>query len=238
VTLSDDSGRVNDLGRGRDGQGLYAATLVKPAGTRSGPEREPASAGRRIVIDWAGRSTHSAAPRQASQPVQRGTCTPAWTTASICPQANSPCAAAGTRSAPARASTSHCPKASPHTLHVTSADEAVVLQTHEGSDFLNFSRAVACRPASPRPDLATLNFEAMNAVVGQTGQPVLGPPMSADEAQVILAQRKAAVRRLVGPNSARATLAQEHLQPTSIAGPGSADQSAARHVGAPPRSDS
>ena len=39
--------------------------------------------------------------------------------------------------------------------------------------------------AQSRPELATLNFEAMNAVAGETGQPVLGPPMALEEAALI-----------------------------------------------------
>ena len=77
------------------------------------------------------------------------------------------------------------PKGVPHTLHVISADTAVLLQTHDGPDFLNFIRAVVVPASQPRPDLATLNFEAMNAIAADTGQPVNGPPMSAEEAEAI-----------------------------------------------------
>lgn len=57
------------------------------------------------------------------------------------------------------------------------------LQTRDGPDFL--IRASGVPTSQPRPDLATLNFEAMNAVAADTGQPVLGPPMSAEEAEAI-----------------------------------------------------
>ena len=77
------------------------------------------------------------------------------------------------------------PKGVPHTLRVIGAETAVLLQTHDGPDFLNFIRAVGVPASQPRPDVATLNFEAMNAVASQTGQPVLGPPMSAEEADAI-----------------------------------------------------
>jgi len=77
------------------------------------------------------------------------------------------------------------PKGVPHTLRVISTDEAVLLQTHDGPDFLHFIRAVGVPASQPRPDLAALNFEAMNTVAGQTGQPVLGPPMTAEEADTI-----------------------------------------------------
>jgi mannose-6-phosphate isomerase-like protein (cupin superfamily) len=75
------------------------------------------------------------------------------------------------------------PKGVPHTLRVISAEMAVLLQTHDGPDFLNFIRAVGAAASMPRPDLAAMNFETMNAVAAETGQPVLGPLMSADEAK-------------------------------------------------------
>jgi hypothetical protein len=74
----------------------------------------------------------------------------------------------------------------PHTLHVMSPEEAVLLQTHDGPDFLNFIRAVGIPASQPKPDLATMDFEAMNVIAGQTGQPVIGPPMSEDEAAAIV----------------------------------------------------
>jgi mannose-6-phosphate isomerase-like protein (cupin superfamily) len=78
------------------------------------------------------------------------------------------------------------PKGVPHTLHVMSPEEAVLLQTHDGPDFLNFIRAVGIPASQPKPDLATMDFEAMNVIAGQTGQPVIGPPMSEDEAAAIV----------------------------------------------------
>jgi quercetin dioxygenase-like cupin family protein len=77
------------------------------------------------------------------------------------------------------------PKGVPHTLRVIGEHEAVLLQTHDGPDFLNFIRAVGVPATQPRPDLATLDFEAMNGVAGETGQPVLGPPMALEEAMAI-----------------------------------------------------
>jgi mannose-6-phosphate isomerase-like protein (cupin superfamily) len=74
----------------------------------------------------------------------------------------------------------------PHTLRAIGDQEAVLLQTHSGPSFLNFIKAVG-RPASQgRPDMASLDFAAMNAVAGETGQPVVGPPMSAEEARAIV----------------------------------------------------
>jgi hypothetical protein len=40
----------------------------------------------------------------------------------------------------------------------------------------------------PQPDPASLNYTAMNTVAGQSGQPVLGPPMSQEEARAIIAR--------------------------------------------------
>lgn len=42
-------------------------------------------------------------------------------------------------------------------------------------------------PTEPRPDPRSLDYEAMNAVAAETGQPVLGPPMSEEEAAAIAA---------------------------------------------------
>jgi len=63
----------------------------------------------------------------------------------------------------------------------------VLFQTHAAASFLNFIKAVGIPATQPRPDVATLDFAAMNAVAGETGQPVLGPPLSADEALEIVA---------------------------------------------------
>ena len=79
------------------------------------------------------------------------------------------------------------PEGIPHTLRVVGDGEAVLLQTHATASFLNFIKAVGIPASAPRPDMATLDFAAMNAVAGETGQPVVGPPMSADEALAIAA---------------------------------------------------
>jgi mannose-6-phosphate isomerase-like protein (cupin superfamily) len=78
------------------------------------------------------------------------------------------------------------PKGVPHTLRVIGPDEAVLLQTHDGPDFLNFIRAVGTPASDPKPSPASLDFAAMNEVAGQTGQPVIGPPMTAEEATAIV----------------------------------------------------
>lgn len=79
------------------------------------------------------------------------------------------------------------PKGVPHTLGNIGEEEAILLQTHDGPSFLNFIRAVGVPATQPRPDLSTVDFAAMNRVAAETGQPVLGPPMSTDEAAAIRA---------------------------------------------------
>ena len=80
------------------------------------------------------------------------------------------------------------PKGVPHALSNVGDDDAVLLQTHDADSFLTFIRRVGLPGDGPRPDLATLDFSAMNRVAGETGQPVLGPPMSEEEARGIIAR--------------------------------------------------
>jgi len=79
------------------------------------------------------------------------------------------------------------PEGIPHTLRVVGDEEAVMLQTHKASSFLDFIKAVGVPEAHGRPDPASLDYAAMNAVAGATGQPVVGPPMTAEEADAIAA---------------------------------------------------
>jgi quercetin dioxygenase-like cupin family protein len=79
------------------------------------------------------------------------------------------------------------PQGVPHTLGVVGDEEAVMLQTHAAPSFLNFIRAVGVPATQPRPDMSTLDFAAMNNIAGVTGQPVVGPPMSAEEIAAIVA---------------------------------------------------
>jgi quercetin dioxygenase-like cupin family protein len=79
------------------------------------------------------------------------------------------------------------PKGIPHTLRVLGNEEAVLLQTHDGPDFLTFIKTVGVPVQQPKPDMASLDFEAMNRLAGETGQPVLGPPMTLEEAMGIAA---------------------------------------------------
>jgi len=70
----------------------------------------------------------------------------------------------------------------PHVFRVVGDEDAVLLQTHATTTFLDFIKAVGTPAASGRPDPAS-----MNDVATRTGQPVLGPPMTADEADAIVA---------------------------------------------------
>ena len=80
------------------------------------------------------------------------------------------------------------PKGVPHALRNVGAGEAVLLQTHDADSFLTFIRRVGIPGDQPRPDPASLDYEAMNDLAGQTGTPVLGPPMSEEEARAIIAR--------------------------------------------------
>jgi mannose-6-phosphate isomerase-like protein (cupin superfamily) len=80
------------------------------------------------------------------------------------------------------------PKGVPHALSNVGEEEAVLLQTHDADSFLTFIRRVGIPSDLPRPDPASLDHPAMNTVAGQTGQPVLGPPLTLEEAQAIIAR--------------------------------------------------
>jgi len=80
------------------------------------------------------------------------------------------------------------PHGVPHTFRVTSDEPAVMLQVHADDSFLRFIRAVG-RPAPSRtlpPGLIlATDMDAAIEVAARTGQPVIGPPMSSDEAALI-----------------------------------------------------
>ncbi len=80
------------------------------------------------------------------------------------------------------------PKGVPHALSNVGDQEAVLLQTHDADSFLAFIRRVGIPCDQPQPDPASLDYAAMNNVAGQTGQPVLGPPMPEQEARAIIAR--------------------------------------------------
>jgi mannose-6-phosphate isomerase-like protein (cupin superfamily) len=77
------------------------------------------------------------------------------------------------------------PKGVPHSIRNVGEDEAVLLQTHDADSFATFIRRVGVPYDQPRP--ASLDYAAMNEVAGQTRTPVLGPPMSEQEARDIIA---------------------------------------------------
>ena len=80
------------------------------------------------------------------------------------------------------------PEGVPPALSDVGDEEAVLLQTHHAESFLTFNRRVGAPGDLPKPDLASLDDAAMKAVAGETRMPVLGPPMSREEAQAIAAR--------------------------------------------------
>jgi mannose-6-phosphate isomerase-like protein (cupin superfamily) len=80
------------------------------------------------------------------------------------------------------------PKGVPRSLSNVGTEEAVLLQTHDADSFLTFIRRVGIPGDRPPTDPASLDYPAMNNVAGETGQPGLGPPMSAEEARAIIAR--------------------------------------------------
>jgi len=80
------------------------------------------------------------------------------------------------------------PHGVPHTFRVTGDEPAVMLQVHADDSFLRFIRAVG-KPAPSRnlpPGLIlATDMDAAIEAAARTGQPVIGPPMSEDEAALI-----------------------------------------------------
>src|ERR1022692_3092986 len=80
------------------------------------------------------------------------------------------------------------PSGVPHTFRVVGSQPARMLQVHQDDSFLRFIRAVGV-PATARTVPATtqlsIAFEDMPRIAAETGQPVVGPPMSGEEAQQI-----------------------------------------------------
>jgi mannose-6-phosphate isomerase-like protein (cupin superfamily) len=81
------------------------------------------------------------------------------------------------------------PHGVPHTFRVVGDEPAVMLQVHADDSFLRFIRAVG-RPATtrtlPAPEFP-MDLDAAFGVAASTGQPVIGPPMSEEEAALIAA---------------------------------------------------
>jgi mannose-6-phosphate isomerase-like protein (cupin superfamily) len=81
------------------------------------------------------------------------------------------------------------PHGVPHTFRVVGDEPAVMLQVHEDDSFLRFIRA-AGRPAASRtlpPAGPPADLDSAFRIATDTGQPVIGPPMSAEEAARITA---------------------------------------------------
>jgi mannose-6-phosphate isomerase-like protein (cupin superfamily) len=82
------------------------------------------------------------------------------------------------------------PHGVPHTFRVTGDEPAVMLQVHSDDSFLRFIRAVG-QPAPARtlpPGLIlAMDMEAALTVAARTGQPVIGPPMSEEQAAAVAA---------------------------------------------------
>jgi mannose-6-phosphate isomerase-like protein (cupin superfamily) len=82
------------------------------------------------------------------------------------------------------------PHGVPHTFRVVGNEPAVMLQVHADDSFLRFIRAVG-KPAPSRtlpPGLVlAADMDAAIEAAARTGQPVIGPPMSEEEAALIMA---------------------------------------------------
>ncbi len=66
---------------------------------------------------------------------------------------------------------------------------ARMLQVHEDHSFLRFIQAVgvpAPAPGLPATTQLSIPFEEMPKVAAETGQPVIGPPMTEQEASQIV----------------------------------------------------
>jgi mannose-6-phosphate isomerase-like protein (cupin superfamily) len=75
------------------------------------------------------------------------------------------------------------PAGVPQTFFALDGNPSVLLQTHANDDFLNFIRQAGV-PATDRihpPDQA-LDFDELYRIAAATGQPVIGPPMTEEEA--------------------------------------------------------
>ena len=81
------------------------------------------------------------------------------------------------------------PRGVPHTFRVVGDEPAVMLQVHAEDSFLRFVRQ-AGQPTASRtlpPAGAPIDLDTAFRVAARTGQPVVGPPMSEEEAAGIAA---------------------------------------------------
>jgi len=80
------------------------------------------------------------------------------------------------------------PKGVPHTFRVLGDEPVRMLQVHDDDSFLRFIQAVGVPAATstlPETTQLSIPFDDMPRIAAETGQPVIGPPMSEDEAQQI-----------------------------------------------------
>ena len=81
------------------------------------------------------------------------------------------------------------PHGVPHTFRVVGDEPAVMLQVHADDSFLRFIRdGRRWRPAGPSRPPVRSTWTPRSQVAARTGQPVVGPPMSEEEAAVIAAR--------------------------------------------------
>ncbi|HJT56949.1 MAG TPA: cupin domain-containing protein [Ktedonobacteraceae bacterium] len=78
------------------------------------------------------------------------------------------------------------PTGVPQTFFALDEKPAILLQTHANDDFLNYIRLVGA-PAEDgtQPPDQPLDFDYLYKAAAATGQPVIGPPMTEDEAAII-----------------------------------------------------
>jgi mannose-6-phosphate isomerase-like protein (cupin superfamily) len=75
------------------------------------------------------------------------------------------------------------PAGVPHTFFVLGDEPTSFLQTHADDSFLRFIRAVGVRATGPdMPPARPLDREAVLKAAAETGQPILGPPMTREDA--------------------------------------------------------
>jgi mannose-6-phosphate isomerase-like protein (cupin superfamily) len=102
------------------------------------------------------------------------------------------------------------PAGVPHTFFVLDNQPVTFLQTHADDSFLRFIRAVGVHATGPTlPPPSVMDREAVLKAASETGQPILGPPMTGDEANAIQLSegvavssgpiRRSAQRRLAAP---------------------------------------
>ncbi len=78
----------------------------------------------------------------------------------------------------------------PHTFRVLGSEPVRMLQVHDDDSFLRFIKAAGVPATSatvPTTTQLSIDFDDMPRVAAETGQLVIGPPMTDEEAQRIAA---------------------------------------------------